>query len=74
MGRVVPGGLLAGVVVFCWGAAAHMALPLGTIGVHKLPNEDEVLTQDRRHGAESSHRQTERIGRLVKMHATNART
>jgi hypothetical protein len=43
MGRVVLGGLLAGVVVFCWGAAAHMALPLGTIGVHKLPNEDGIL-------------------------------
>lgn len=43
MRRVVLGGLLAGVVVFFWGAAAHMALPLGTMGVRQIPNEDEML-------------------------------
>jgi hypothetical protein len=39
----VVGALLAGVVVFFWGAAAHMVLPLGTIGVRQIPNEDGML-------------------------------
>jgi len=43
MRRVVLGGLLAGVVVFFWGAASHMALPLGTMGVHKIPDEDGMI-------------------------------
>jgi hypothetical protein len=43
MGRVVLGGLIAGVVVFFWGAASHMALPIGTMGIRQIPNEDAVL-------------------------------
>jgi hypothetical protein len=43
MGRVVLGGLVAGVVVFFWGAISHMALPLGTIGIRQLPNEEGII-------------------------------
>jgi len=45
MGRIVIAGLLGGIVVFCWGAAAHMVLPLGMVGVHyeALDSEDAVL-------------------------------
>jgi hypothetical protein len=43
MVKVVLGGLVAGVVVFCWGAVAHMALPIGEMGIRRIPNEDAVL-------------------------------
>jgi hypothetical protein len=43
MGRIVLGGLLAGVVVFFWGAIAHMALPIGKIGIQQIPNEEAML-------------------------------
>jgi len=43
MGRVVLSGLLAGVVVFFWGAVAHMHLPLGTMGIRQIPDEDGML-------------------------------
>ncbi len=43
MVRVVVGGLIAGVVVFIWGAVSHMALPLGTMGIRQIPNEDGVI-------------------------------
>jgi hypothetical protein len=35
MKRIVLAGLLGGLVVFFWGAASHMALPLGEIGLRK---------------------------------------
>jgi hypothetical protein len=41
--RVVVAGVLAGLVVFAWGAVSHMALPLGEIGVAPLPNQEQVL-------------------------------
>jgi hypothetical protein len=44
MGRVLLGGLLAGVVVFFWGAVSHMALPIGTMGIRQIPDEEAVLT------------------------------
>jgi hypothetical protein len=43
MGRVVLAGLAGGVVVFVWGAVAHMMLPLGEMGVRQLPSEDKVV-------------------------------
>jgi hypothetical protein len=43
MSKVVIGGLLAGIVVFFWGALAHMVLPLGEMGVRRLPNEEPVI-------------------------------
>jgi hypothetical protein len=43
MVRVLLGALAAGVVVFIWGAIAHMFLPIGDMGVRSIPNEDSVL-------------------------------
>ena len=43
MAKVVLGGFLAGIVVFFWGAFAHMVLPLGRMGVRQIPNEEPVL-------------------------------
>ena len=43
MGRVLVGALVAGVVVFFWGAIAHMALPIGTMGVRQMPGEEKVV-------------------------------
>ncbi|MGP0070107.1 MAG: hypothetical protein ACLQGP_41730 [Isosphaeraceae bacterium] len=43
MVRVLSGGLLAGIMVFFWGAFAHMMLPLGELGVRRIPNEDNVI-------------------------------
>src|SRR5437762_9525392 len=43
MAKVVLGGLVAGVVIFFWGAVAHMALPIGKMGIRQIPNEDAVL-------------------------------
>lgn len=43
MSKVVLGGLLAGIVVFFWGAFAHMVLPLGRVGVHMIPDEEPVI-------------------------------
>jgi hypothetical protein len=41
--RIILGGLLGGILVFNWGFVAHMLLPLGTIGVHALPDEATVV-------------------------------
>jgi hypothetical protein len=43
MAKVVAGGILAGIVVFFWGALAHMVLPLGKIGIRQISNEDAVI-------------------------------
>ena len=49
MVRVFWAGIVAGMVVFAWGAFSHMVLPLGTIGIHSLPDE-EAITSAFRHG------------------------
>ena len=41
--KLLFGGVLAGVVLFFWGALAHMVLPLGKIGIHQIPNEEPML-------------------------------
>jgi hypothetical protein len=41
--KVFAGAVVAGIVVFFWGAISHMALPLGTMGVKSLPNDDAVM-------------------------------
>jgi hypothetical protein len=43
MGRIIFGGLLAGVVVFFWGFVSHMLLPVGEMGILNIPNEESVL-------------------------------
>jgi hypothetical protein len=42
--RVIIAGLLGGLVIFIWGALAHMALPLGEMGMAQSKNEDVVLS------------------------------
>jgi hypothetical protein len=45
MARILLGGLVAGIIIFFWGFAAHEALPLGETGIHDLPQE-EVFSKD----------------------------
>lgn len=42
--RVLVAGLIGGIVMFIWGAVAHMALGLGNLGIHQPANEDVVLS------------------------------
>jgi hypothetical protein len=41
--RVFIAGLLGGIVFFVWGAIAHMALPIGQMGMKESGNEDAVI-------------------------------
>lgn len=41
--RVLVAALIGGIVMFIWGAVAHMALGLGDIGMHQPVAEDTVL-------------------------------
>ncbi|MGE3819037.1 MAG: hypothetical protein AB7I30_06340 [Isosphaeraceae bacterium] len=45
LGRWLLAGVVGGVVVFFWGAVAHMALPLGTMGMSQIDpaREGQVL-------------------------------
>ena len=42
--RVLIAGVIGGIVMFLWGAVAHMALPLGEIGIRQPANENVVLS------------------------------
>ena len=42
--RVLVAALFGGIVMFLWGAVAHMALGLGNPGIHQPVNEDVVLS------------------------------
>src|SRR5437870_965830 len=42
--RIIVGALVAGVVVFAWGAVSHMVLGLGEVGMKKMPNEESILS------------------------------
>ena len=41
--RVFIAGLLGGIVFFMWGAVAHMALPIGEMGMGTATAEDPVI-------------------------------
>ena len=41
--RVLVAALIGGIVMFIWGAAAHMALGLGSVGIRQPAGEDVVL-------------------------------
>ena len=41
--RILIAGLIGGIVMFIWGVVAHMALPLGQVGIDQPVNEDVVL-------------------------------
>ncbi len=42
-GKTILAGLVGGLVLFLWGGLAHMALPLGELGISSVANEDPVL-------------------------------
>jgi hypothetical protein len=41
--KSVLAAIVGGLVVFVWSAVAHMALPIGTMGMSTLPDEQPVL-------------------------------
>lgn len=40
--RIVIAGIIGGLVMFIWGAVAHMALPIGEVG-HKVPTQQQAV-------------------------------
>ena len=42
MFRILAAGIVGGLLVFGWGALAHLVLPLGETGIGQLPNESIV--------------------------------
>jgi hypothetical protein len=42
--RILVAGLVGGIVMFMWGALAHLALGLGNVGIKTPVNENIVLT------------------------------
>lgn len=42
--RVLLAGVLGGIAMFVWATIAHVVLPLGTVGVKEIPNEQSVLS------------------------------
>ncbi len=43
MKRIMIAGFVGGVVIFMWGAVAHLATPLGTMGIRQIPDESFVV-------------------------------
>jgi len=43
MKRILIASILGGLIVFVWSAIAHMATPLGTMGLSVIPNETPVV-------------------------------
>jgi hypothetical protein len=41
--RVLVAGVIGGIVLFIWGAVAHMALPIGEMGMKVATNQDAAL-------------------------------
>ena len=44
MKRILLAGVLAGLAMYIWSSVAHIALPLGTVGLQQIPNEQAMLT------------------------------
>jgi hypothetical protein len=44
MKRILLAGLLAGIAMYIWSSIAHIALPLGQVGVKEIANEQPVLS------------------------------
>ncbi|HJU09219.1 MAG TPA: hypothetical protein VJ728_00005 [Candidatus Binataceae bacterium] len=44
MKRILLAGLLAGLAMYVWSSIAHIALPLGEVGVKEIANEQPVLS------------------------------
>ncbi len=47
--RIVLAGVLGGIAMFVWSATAHLATPLGEVGIKELPNEQPVLAALEQH-------------------------
>jgi len=43
MVKVFVGAIVAGIVVFMWGAVSHMATPIGQMGLRQIPGEEKVI-------------------------------
>src|SRR5205807_2949063 len=41
--RILLGGILGGLALFCWGALSHMVFQLGDVGIQSLPSEETGL-------------------------------
>jgi len=41
--KTLLAGVVGGIVLFVWGAVAHMATPLSSVGIRSMPNEDAVM-------------------------------
>jgi hypothetical protein len=41
--RIIIGGVLGGIALFCWGALSHMVFQLGDVGMRSLPSEETAL-------------------------------
>ena len=44
MKRLILAGVLGGIAMFIWSSIAHIALPLGEVGVKQIENETAVLS------------------------------
>ena len=42
-GRVALGAVVGGIVLFLWGFASHVMLPLGDVGIREIAGEEPVL-------------------------------
>lgn len=51
MTKIFLGGIIAGFVMFMWSSVAHLALPIGYMGLSGTPGEDAVLTALKSSGA-----------------------
>ncbi|HUQ50047.1 MAG TPA: hypothetical protein VM056_04970, partial [Terriglobales bacterium] len=41
--KVIVGGLVAGLLIFIWSSIAHVALPIGEMGIKTSANEEAVI-------------------------------
>src|SRR5215475_3406043 len=41
--RIIIAGIVGGIAMFIWTSVAHMALPLGAVGLSQIPDERAVL-------------------------------
>ncbi len=48
--RILIAGLIGGIVMFVWGAVAHMALPIGEMGMKTATEQEAALTAIRTSG------------------------
>lgn len=43
--RIILAGILGAIAMFAWTSIAHMATPLGNMGLSKIPNEAPVMAE-----------------------------